>query len=352
MQRLLTVLLLLTISATTAAAQATRTWVSGVGSDANPCSRTAPCQTFAGAISKTLDDGEIDVLDPGGFGVVTIMNRGITIDGQGSLASILASGVNAININAPGQKVFLRNLAIQGIGASGPMGAPTGLDAIRVIQAAEVHVEDCVIENFSRFAIDVEGASAVYVKNTTIHNAVEGAIRVQPTGGPARVVLENVKLSTSGFGLFVAAGSKVTVRDSTATGNTGPGFWASGAGSELTLVHAVSAHNQLGVRASEGALVRTLDLVAVDNTNDGLSTETNGAIVGYTGNLLAGNGTSLAACELADEGAPPVACPDVAPVCPEPVCPTPELTNAVQNCKRCKTRNGVTTCKGCTVGIQ
>src|SRR5438477_3797204 len=47
-------------------AQATRTWVSGVGDDVNPCSRTAPCKTFAGAISKTAGGGEIDVLDPGG----------------------------------------------------------------------------------------------------------------------------------------------------------------------------------------------------------------------------------------------------------------------------------------------
>jgi hypothetical protein len=63
-----------------AQAQATRTWVSGVGDDANPCSRTAPCKTFAGAISKTAPGGEIDALDPGGFGALTI-TKSITIDG-------------------------------------------------------------------------------------------------------------------------------------------------------------------------------------------------------------------------------------------------------------------------------
>src|SRR5438105_15149189 len=72
-------------------AQATRTWVSGVGDDVNPCSRTAPCKTFAGAISKTASPGEIDALDPGGYGAVTI-TKSITIDGAGTLASILASG--------------------------------------------------------------------------------------------------------------------------------------------------------------------------------------------------------------------------------------------------------------------
>src|ERR687895_295015 len=83
-----------------AQAQATRTWVSGVGDDANPCSRTAPCKTFAGAISKTAAGGEIDALDPGGFGAVTI-TKSILIDGttgQG-FGSILASGTNGVNVN-------------------------------------------------------------------------------------------------------------------------------------------------------------------------------------------------------------------------------------------------------------
>src|ERR1700684_214008 len=78
-------------------AQATRTWVSGVGDDANPCSRTAPCKTFAGAISKTAAGGEISVLDPGGFGGVTI-TQSITLDGDGTLASILVASTNGITI--------------------------------------------------------------------------------------------------------------------------------------------------------------------------------------------------------------------------------------------------------------
>src|ERR1041384_3993146 len=80
-------------------AQATRTWVSGVGDDINPCSRTAPCKTFGGAISKTAAGGEISVLDPAGFGAVTI-TKSITINGEGSLGGILAATVNAIIVNA------------------------------------------------------------------------------------------------------------------------------------------------------------------------------------------------------------------------------------------------------------
>src|ERR1700720_3410146 len=94
-------------------AQATRTWVSGVGDDANPCSRTAPCKTWPGAISKTAAGGEIDALDPGGFGAVTI-TKSITLDGGGGqVASILVSGTNGINVSAAATDVIiLRNLRL------------------------------------------------------------------------------------------------------------------------------------------------------------------------------------------------------------------------------------------------
>src|SRR6516225_11452892 len=103
MTRLFALLIVAAISilnASSASAQASRTWVSGVGDDVNPCSRTAPCKTFAGAISKTAPGGEIDALDPGGFGALTI-NKSITIDGGGGqVASVLASGTNGIVVAA------------------------------------------------------------------------------------------------------------------------------------------------------------------------------------------------------------------------------------------------------------
>src|SRR5918911_327250 len=118
-----------------AQAQATRTWVSGVGDDVNPCSRTAPCKTFAGAISKTAAGGEIDALDDGGFGTVTI-TKSITIDGGGHIASILGAGTNGVNVNdiataTPGTIVVrLRNLTINGVG--------TGLVGVRFLSGASL----------------------------------------------------------------------------------------------------------------------------------------------------------------------------------------------------------------------
>src|ERR1700688_2979939 len=130
---ILAVLAVLVLASTPAYAQATRTWVSGVGDDANPCSRTAPCKTFAGAISKTAIGGEIDVLDPGGFGALTI-TKSITIDGGGGqVASVLVAGTNGFNISAQSTDIVtIKNLRIQGLrcATANCTGSP-GLTAIQ-----------------------------------------------------------------------------------------------------------------------------------------------------------------------------------------------------------------------------
>src|SRR4051812_6886044 len=129
---------------TAAFGQATRTWVSGVGDDANPCSRTAPCKTFAGAISKTANGGEINCLDPGGFGGVTI-TKSIVIKCHYTEGGVLVSGTNAVVINATAtDKITLRGLDINGLG----VGAQTSLVGVKVLQAKSVHILDSEIYRF------------------------------------------------------------------------------------------------------------------------------------------------------------------------------------------------------------
>jgi hypothetical protein len=53
-------------------AQANRTFVSGHGADSNPCSLVAPCRSFTQALTQTNAGGEITILDPAGYGSVTI----------------------------------------------------------------------------------------------------------------------------------------------------------------------------------------------------------------------------------------------------------------------------------------
>ncbi|MBV8199678.1 MAG: right-handed parallel beta-helix repeat-containing protein, partial [Acidobacteria bacterium] len=152
-------------TASLAHAQATRTWVSGVGDDANPCSRTAPCKTFAGAIAKTAPCGEIDVLDPGGFGALTI-TKCISIEADGVIAGVLVSGTNGFVVAAgTGDNVMIRGLTFEGLG--------TGLNGIRITQAGKVKIENCYIDNFTQFGIDFEPDNAgaqLTVERTEIRN--------------------------------------------------------------------------------------------------------------------------------------------------------------------------------------
>src|SRR6266513_1275177 len=135
MKRVVLIFVLLMAIATIAQAQATRTWVSGVGDDANPCSRTAPCKTFAGAISKTASPGIINCLDPGGFGAVTITKE-IMIDCTGTLGSVLSSGVQGIIINAlTNHRIILRNIDISGTGTT------LGTNGINIAQAQSVQLQ-------------------------------------------------------------------------------------------------------------------------------------------------------------------------------------------------------------------
>src|SRR5258707_519091 len=150
-------------------AQATRTWVSGVGDDANPCSRTAPCKTFAGAISKTAVNGEIDCLDPGGFGAVTI-TKSITINCDVGTGGILPGVTNAININAAGSTVTLRALDLQGVGQ--------GINGVNVIAASVVHLVDMNIYSFTGSGVNVNVSATVFVtvEDVRIHECPNGIV--------------------------------------------------------------------------------------------------------------------------------------------------------------------------------
>ena len=168
------------LASMTARAQATRTWISGVGDDVNPCSRTAPCKTFAGAISKTAAGGEINCLDPGGFGAVTI-TKSITLDCTGTFGSILASGTNGIIINIGDsdttRTVRLRGLSINGAGS----GGPTGINGVRIMSAAKVFVESVAIDGFTKNGISVENAG-------TANNVID--LNGKPGASAGSVILQ------------------------------------------------------------------------------------------------------------------------------------------------------------------
>lgn len=202
-------------------AQATRTWVSGVGDDVNPCSRTAPCKTLAGAISKTATGGEISILDPGGFGAVTI-TKSITIDGGGIKGSILSAGTNGIIINAPDASVTIRNFSINGVG--------TGINGIRVLAVKKLNVEDCELANFTTNGLDINPAASgstgttaeIVLDNVTVHNAVIG---INVNAGQATISNSLVSGCTTGISVKSGAAGYLAKNVITRNGTAlqGPG---------------------------------------------------------------------------------------------------------------------------------
>ena len=210
---------------TLAPAQATRTWVSGVGDDANPCSRTAPCKTYAGAISKTARDGEISTLDPGGFGAVTI-TKSITINGGGGgqgYGSILAALTNAIIINITDPADTRKSVRLDWLNIN---GASTGLDGIRLLAGNTLHVENTLIDGFTGDGIEAAYGAAnagvvISVNNTTIRNCTGSGIKTAAaSGGSIRLNVNDVQITKCGIGVDQVNGTIGNIHDSMISSNT------------------------------------------------------------------------------------------------------------------------------------
>jgi hypothetical protein len=290
--------------ATMTQAQATRTWVSGVGDDVNPCSRTAPCKTFAGAISKTAVDGEIDALDPGGFGAVTI-TKAITIDGSATgLASILGSGVvGAVTVNITANSgsnfVQLRSLSING---SGTTFGQNGVRIVNGVAGMSVSVENCVIWSFragnGRGISDERTQSGkLYVEDTIIkNNSGTGALVIPGGGATVNAVFSNVRFeSNTGSGLGAEPNTKVTANNCVAVNNGSRGFVAEGAASaELNLNNCVSSHNATGVSATGGATTRMSNTIITNNPTLGVDFSGGGTVVTFGNCSITANGGGAA----------------------------------------------------------
>jgi hypothetical protein len=213
-----------------ASAQATRTWVSGVGDDANPCSRTAPCFTLAGAISKTAEYGEINAIDAMALGSVTI-TKSITIDVANVKGGVLNSlGQNGVTVAAqPDDVVTLRGLDIHGV-SSGVTGCNTA-SGIRILGAKTVRIEDTRISQQQR-AIWVTPTAPVdvLVNRVDIANNCAGGVALEPgAGGSAEATVVNSAITNSGTALRAAGGAAAWLGNTTVFGNA-LGLEAAGGG--------------------------------------------------------------------------------------------------------------------------
>ena len=273
-------------------AQATRTWVSGVGDDANPCSRTAPCKTFAGAISKTATGGEISVLDPGGYGAVTI-TKSITIDGGtgAGWGSILNSGVNGIivsNIAPTNAVVILRNLSINGAGTT------PGTNGIRIMGGGKVYVESSVIfGQGGRGIIDERTTGGqLFVTDSVIRNNTSSGIVVSPASGNTTidVSIRNVQLTGNAGGVTGNLGAHITIANSVISGNTSQGVFLSQAAgnTQVNISNSTISDNAIGIVLSTGTPTLVLDNVLVTDNNSGMTRGT-GTVLSAGNNRFIGN---------------------------------------------------------------
>ena len=255
-------------------AQATRTWVSGVGDDANPCSRTAPCKTFAGAISRTAAGGEINCLDPGGFGGVTI-TKALTIDCVHTVGGVLASLTNGIIVNAGlTDRIVLRGLDIHGVG--------NGFDGIKFIAGGSLHVEDSVISGMQN-GINIGAGNEIYIKNTYIIG-----VYVTGSGGLVNGVIEKTTIENQLYGLAVGANARVTTRGSVYSGNSSSGISAQGGGSVNVDNCIVTNNAVVGLYSADQGILRVANSF-ISGNNIGVSTAGSGIAATFFDNKLQGN---------------------------------------------------------------
>jgi len=287
-------LLALGFGDTAAQAQPARVFVSAQGSDGNPCTFASPCRTFQHAHDTVAAGGEIDVLDPAGYGVVTI-TKAISIQGHGFAGIAVSTNGVAFIINAgDADNVNISGLIIEGAGV--------GSTGIRFNTGASLVVENSIIRNLTGRGIEFipTTLSSLAVSNTVVANNGGRGIFISPSGlDPASAVLSRVEVynntvaGISVLGSIIGVTVNVTVTDSVAHHNGGSGFIAETPGvlnAFLSVVRCVSANNDNGVQASGNAHVIISQSTITGNTT---GWNNSGVLNSYGDNYIHQNGSNV-----------------------------------------------------------
>jgi hypothetical protein len=272
-------------------AQATRTWVSGVGDDVNPCSRTAPCKTWAGAISKTAACGEIDALDPGGFGAVTI-TKSMILDGTGTFASTLASGTNGITINvAATDFVTIRGISINGSGTSCSFGV-NGINVVN-IGPKDVNIEDCVISHFTNgVSVNVTSTTELNIRNTVIRDNSGDGVAVNTSAGAVNGSFVNSSFNGNSNGVHAKINARLSADQCNFARNSNNGVLADGGTGVANITNSGIFNNgSNGVNGGSGGVVRINNCDIFNNVGSGALVTGGGEVDSWGNNRIFGNGT-------------------------------------------------------------
>jgi hypothetical protein len=285
--RLLAVAFLTLAFASLAGAQ-TRTWVSGTGDDANPCSRTAPCKTFSGALPKTAANGEIDCLDVGGYGTLTI-TKAITIDCSSTASGIVAVGADGITVQAgSSDTVTIRNLAING----GKSGYNNG---ITFVSGQTLHLENIEITGFLSNCVNVSASASVQV---SIHNSTmsecsnAGIATYASNSNTVNLEVEGSRILNTGYGLLALNGTRATIRNSVLYLNyygVLEYYLGQGGGTVTVVASNVGSSSSAALQSWSGGFI-----LAFGNTflnNPVIFSPNGGSIYTGTDNINSGNGS-------------------------------------------------------------
>jgi hypothetical protein len=286
--------LTVTLPAVSAQAQSPRTFVSAAGNDSNPCSFAAPCRHFQAAVNATSAGGEVDALDPAGYGPITI-SHAITIEGQGWSYIAPPAGGNAMTINAgASDTIVIHGVSLDGAGI-------TGLNGINFTNGKELNIRDCQIRNFTGDGIffGPDGSHNLSMSNTVVANNGVNGVSIGPTGsGTVNVVLDHVELDNNahnGVAVFgngtgvvrlilsnsVSSHNDTGVLDSSNTATTavmvqssiiaanGNGLRATGSGAVIVVTRSTITANTLGVPDDTGATLTSGDNLVIVNSIDG-----------------------------------------------------------------------------------
>jgi hypothetical protein len=275
-------------------AQAQRVFVAATGTDGNPCTFASPCRSFQHAHDTTGAGGEIDVLDPAGYGAVTI-TKAISIQGHGFSGITVASGANGITINAgASDKISLRGLLLDGVG--------TGSIGIFFTGGSSLEIQESVIRNFSQVGIFFEpnASSNLSLSDTLISDNKEEGILIRPLGsGAVNGILDRVQVINNGAGIsaenFSTGSLNVTISDSAVVESAiGLGIacdaFSGGGPSACVVRNSTSAYNLYGLTTNNATLWVTRSTITGNSLGFGPNFN-GGSTISFGDNSVVGNGT-------------------------------------------------------------
>ena len=256
-----------------------RTYVSGLGSDSNPCTASLPCRSFSAALAATIAGGEIYVLNSANYGSVVI-NKAVTITSEGAVAGVLATSGVGITVSAgPGNVINLRGLDIDG-GSSGNIG-------IQFISGQALNIQKSTVRGFagSGIAFSPSGTASIFVSDSTVTNNRSNGILVT---GAVNGALNRITASGNGVGIFASgAGVNLTLSDIVTSSNN---YGIGAHGSAMMVRNATISSNAVGVAADQAAIVRVSQSTVTAN-GTGLQATSGGQVVSFGNNDISGNNT-------------------------------------------------------------